>query len=58
VNEIETIPTYNGWVQVKATAQAEGPVHHLFEPSIENELRPIHGAHLAEMIAVTREEKK
>jgi hypothetical protein len=49
---------YNGWELVKATDQAEVPVHHLSEPSIENDHRPIRGAQLAETTVEMREEKK
>ena len=52
------IQTYNGWAQVKATAQAEAPVHHHSEPSTENDRRQIPGAQLAETIVGMREEKK
>jgi hypothetical protein len=58
VSEIETTRTYNGWVQVKATDQAEVPVHHHFEPSTENDRRQTHGTQLAETTVETIEEKR
>ena len=57
MSEIETTRTYNGWVQVKATDQAEVPVHHHFEPSTENDRRQTHGMQLAGTIAEMIEER-
>jgi hypothetical protein len=51
------IQTYNGWAQANPTARVEVAVHHLSEPSTENDRKPIPGAPLEEMIDGMREEK-